>query len=115
MKEVEQQVILNPVSRGLGAQNLVEMGQDLQAAGILDVRGLVGKLQELGIQAAMEAVPVIMERVRSVNEARIRQMLYEVKLLAPAKIPSLMGSNAYVSRDAVLAIIQNCANTVPRM
>lgn len=114
MKEVEQ-VILNPVSNGLGAQNLVEMGQDLQAAGILDVRGLVGQLQELGIQAAMATVPVVMEKVHRVNQARVRQMLYEVKLLPPAKLPSLMGSNAYVSRDAVLAIIQNCANTVPRM
>lgn len=115
MKEVEQ-VILNPVSNGLGAQNLVEMGQDLQAAGILDVRGLVGQLQELGIQAAMATVPVVMERVRKVNEARMRAMLYEVKMLAPARMPNwLTGQTVYVSRDAVLAIIQNCANTVPRM
>lgn len=113
MNELEQ-VVLSPTSRGLGAQNLVEMGQDLQAAGILDVRGLVGELQELGIQAAMATVPVVMDKVRKVNEARLRQMLYEVKLLPTAKLPGFMSSTQYVSRDAVIAIIHNIANTVPR-
>lgn len=119
--EVEQQVLLNPVSRGPSAQNLVEMGKDLQAAGILDVRGLVGELQELGMQAAMAAVPVVMEKVRKVNEARIRQMIYEVKLLPPAPVrllSTLLNSNpnlVYVSRDAVLAVIQNVAVAPPRM
>lgn len=115
MNDVEQQVLLSPVSRGPSAQNLVEMGKDLQAAGILDVRGLVGELQELGIQAAMATVPAVMEKVRKVNEARIRQMIYEIKLLAPARVPSfLAGPTQYVSRDAVLAIIQNCAVSSPR-
>lgn len=114
MNEVEQ-VLLSPVSRGPSAQNLVEMGKDLQAAGILDVRGLVGELQELGIQAAMATVPAVMEKVRKVNEARIRQMLYEIKLLPPAKLPNwLSGQTQYVSREAVLAIIQNIAISAPR-
>lgn len=115
MNEVEQ-VLLSPVSRGPSAQNLVEMGKDLQAAGILDVRGLVGELQELGIQAAMATVPVVMEKVRKVNEARMRQMIYEIKLLPPARVPNwlISGQNVYISRDAVLAIIQNVATSAPR-
>jgi len=116
--EIEQ-VLLNPVSRGPSAQNLVEMGKDLQAAGILDVRGLVGELQELGIQVAMATVPVVMDKVRSVNEARIRQMIYEIKLLppAPSRLMNSILNNpiVYVSRDAVLAIIQNVAVSPPRM
>lgn len=86
--------------------DLVDLGVDLRAAGVLEGRALIAEMQQLGVQMALATAPKILERIRAIQEARVRQMLYEVRLL-----PVMMG---YVSRDRVLSIIQAVAVSPPR-
>lgn len=105
MKDVEVQY-LDPVP-GLTPGDLVDLGNDFQAAGVVEARALVAEMQQLGIQMALATAPKILEHVRRTQEARVRQMLYEVRML-----PNIMG---HVSRDQVLRIIQSVATSTPRM
>lgn len=96
---------LDPV-QGLTLGDVTDFGVDLHAAGILEGRALIAEMQQLGVQMALATAPKILERIREIQAARVRQMLYEVRLL-----PSTMG---YVSRDRVLGIIQTVAVAPPR-
>jgi hypothetical protein len=91
---------------GLTPGDLVELGNDLQAAGVVEARALIAEMQQLGVQMALATAPRILEHIRKTQEARVRQMLYEVRLL-----PTFM---AHVSRDQVLRIIQSVATSTPR-
>lgn len=107
MNEIQAQVQYLEPAPGLNPGDLVDLGNDLQAAGIIEGRALVAEMQQMGTQMALNIAPKILERIRKIQEARIRQMLSEIRLL-----PQYMG---HVSRDQVLRIIQNVGTSTPRM
>ena len=106
----QQQVEVQYLSAdpGLTPGDLVELGNDLQAAGVVEARALIAEMQQLGVQMALATAPRILEHIRRTQEARVRQMLYEVRLL-----PNKFGMG-YVNRDSVLQIIQRVAVSTPR-
>jgi len=97
------------VDQGLTVGDVADLGVDLHAAGILEARALIAEMQQLGVQMALATAPKILNRIQEIQAARVRQMLYEVRLL-----PNKMGLG-YVHRDSVLQIIQRVAIAPPRM
>lgn len=92
----------------LNPQDLAELGSTLTASGFtaLQVRALIGKIQQAAAQVALSMAPEILEQVRKVNEARLAAVYAQVRML-----PSQLG---YVSRDRVLEIVQTTYSTAPR-
>lgn len=92
----------------LNPQDLTELGALLAASGLttLEARALVAEVQQLAAQAALGMAPKLLEKIRSIQEARLMEIYTQIRLLS-----NTMG---YVSRDRVLAIIQNVASKPPR-
>lgn len=97
------------VDQALTVGDVADLGGDLRAAGILETRALIAEMQQLGVQMALATAPKILARIQEIQAARVRQMLYEVRLL-----PNKMGLG-YVHRDSVLQIIQRVAISPPPM
>jgi hypothetical protein len=94
--------------RGLNPQDLTELGALLAANGltVMEARALVSEVQQIAAQAALAMAPKLLEKIRSIQEARLMAMYTQIRLL-----PNKVG---HVSRDRVLAIIQSVAATSPR-
>jgi len=93
--------------RMLTPGDLVDLGNDLQAAGIIEGRALVAKLQESANQIILSGIQPILDQIRRVQDARLRQIEAEVLLMK-----QFMG---YVDRDAVLRLIRTVINSNPRV
>jgi hypothetical protein len=93
---------------GFNPADLTELGSELATTGLttLQVRAMMGKIQQIAAQAAVAMAPEILEEVRKIQEARIIEILQRIRLL-----PMYMG---HVQRDRVLQIVQDVATRVPR-
>lgn len=93
---------------GFNPADLTGLGAELATTGLttLQVRAMMGKIQQIAAQSAVAMAPEILEEVRKIQEARIIEMIQRVRLL-----PMYMG---HVQRDRVLQIIQDVATRVPR-
>lgn len=94
-------------AQGLTPADLVDLGNALRGAGIIEGRALVAEIQQTAAQVALAIAPKMLDRVRKVQEARIMQMMHEVHLL-----PNVAG---YVNRAAVLRIIATVGASTPTM
>lgn len=101
---------LDPVQQ-LTPADLTELGSLLAAAGLtrIQARGLISKVQQAAAQTALALAPAILEEVRQVQEARIHEILYRVRML-----PNALGMG-YVSRDRVLQAIQDVYAKTPNL
>ena len=94
--------------QALSAQDLTELGSVLTTAGLDrdSVRGVVAELQEDALQLALQNMPKILSKVQDIHMKRVQETLLRIRLL-----PIRMG---YVSRDAVVAIVQQVMTSPPR-
>ena len=97
---------LNPTP-ALNPQDLAELGGLLVSSGLttLEARALVAEVQQMAAQAALGMAPKLLEKVRQVQEARLREVYTKVRLL-----PAQFG---YVSRDRVLSIVSSATYQTP--
>jgi hypothetical protein len=95
-------------SSTFGQEDLAELGAALAAEGWtqMQARALIGLIQQVGTQTALNMAPQILEQVRQINTARLTNIHTQIRML-----PTMAG---YVSRDRVLQIIQGITNTPPR-
>lgn len=102
------QVIQDPPERGVNTQDLAELGAILTGMGLttIEVRGLLGDVQQAAAQATLNMAPKFLESVRRVTESRYMEMVQRVRAL-----PQRMG---WINRDQVLQIIQDVSSRVPR-
>lgn len=111
MTSNEVQVTMMPTPTGLSAQDLVAMGEDLRALGILESRAVVAELQELSMKSAVAAADVFMSRLRRVVVARDAQLMRAISTLPLLQLPRmLIGTTPYINRDSVVALIQATSN-----
>lgn len=71
-----------------------------------EAKALINDIQQVAAQTATSVAPKLLEGVRRIQQARIMQMMTQVRLL-----PATMG---YVSRDRVIQIIQDVSSRVPQ-
>lgn len=96
-----------PAPAGLSAQDLVTLGEDLRALGITESRAVVAELQEICAQTALRSADVFMNRLRRVVQARDAELIRAIQMLQPLRLPAMLtGPGQYISRDAVLVLIQ---------
>lgn len=108
MPENEIQVHYMDAAPGLNPQDLTELGALLSTTGLstMESRAFIAEVQQVTAQVALTMAPKLLEKVHSVQSARLSEMYNSIRLL-----PQMMG---YVSRDRVLAIIQAIASRPPR-
>lgn len=89
-------------------QGIAGIAGQMVAAGlsVLEAQQLIAQVQEVAQQAAMAAMPKLLDAVRRVHEERIRDLHREV-----AAINHKWG---WIHRDRVLQLIQMLEHTAPR-
>jgi hypothetical protein len=95
-------------STTFGQEDLAELGAALASEGWtqMQARALIGLIQQVATNTALNMAPQILEQVRTINQARLTNIHTQIRML-----PTMAG---YVSRDRVLQIIQGITNTPPR-
>lgn len=103
--EVQVQHIPNG---GINAQDIASLGAMLASHGLnqIQVQGLVARMQKLGVQVALGALPEMLEDIRRIQQGRIWEMINRVNALAS------MGG--YVSKNQVVQILSTVASQTPR-
>ena len=103
--EVQVQHIPNG---GVNATDIASLGAMLAGHGLdqMQVQGLVARMQKLGVQVALGALPEMLEDIRRIQEARIWGAISQIQAL------SSMGG--YVRRDQVLLILNGLSQRTPR-
>ena len=93
---------------GINAQDIASLGAMLAGHGLdqMQVQGLVARMQKLGVQVALGALPEMLEDIRRIQESRIWGAIGQIQAL------SSMGP--YVRRDQVLLILNSVAQRTPR-
>ena len=93
---------------GINAQDIASLGAILAGHGLdqMQVQGLVARMQKLGVQVALGALPEMLEDIRRIQEARIWGAISQIQAL------SSMGG--YVRRDQVLLILNGLSQRTPR-
>jgi hypothetical protein len=109
--EVQVRSLMPAPQAGLSAQDLVALGEDLAALGINESRAVVAELQELAAKMGLASADIFMTRLRRVVTARDAQLIRTILALPLLQLPRLLiGTTPYVSRDAVLALLQVSSN-----
>lgn len=100
--------VYDPPRLGYSPADLTELGALLAAIGMTtaEAKALINDIQQVAAQTATSVAPKLLEGVRRIQQARIMQMMTQVRLL-----PATMG---YVSRDRVIQIIQDVSSRVPQ-
>jgi hypothetical protein len=95
---------------GFSVGDLTELGATLATAGLttLEVRAIMGEIQQVAAQSAALMAPKILERIRAIHQARLMEIYTRIRLL-----PNPVGLG-FVSRDRVIEIIQQVMNRVPQ-
>ena len=90
------------------AQDIASLGAILAGHGLdqMQVQGLVARMQKLGVQVALGALPEMLEDIRRIQEARIWGAISQIQAL------SSMGG--YIRRDQVLLILNGLSQRTPR-
>ena len=93
---------------GINAQDIASLGAILAGHGLdqMQVQGLVSRMQKLGVQVALGALPEMLEDIRRIQESRIWGAINQIQALS-----SITG---YVRRDHVLLILNGVAQRTPR-
>ena len=93
---------------GINAQDIASLGAMLASHGLnqLQVQGLVARMQKLGVQVALGALPEMLEDIRRIQESRIWEMINKV-----SNLPSMGG---FVSKSQVVLILNGVAQQTPR-
>jgi hypothetical protein len=93
---------------GINAQDIASLGAILAGHGLdqMQVQGLVARMQKLGVQVALGALPEMLEDIRRIQESRIWGAISQIQAL------SSMGG--YVRRDQVLLILNGLSQRTPR-
>jgi len=93
---------------GVNAQDVAAIGALLGSNGLdrTQVQGLIARIQKLGVQVALGALPDLLEDIRRVQQSRIWGAINQVQALAS------MGG--YVSRNQVIQILTAVAQQTPR-
>lgn len=103
-------MVYDPPSMGFSPGDLTELGATLATAGLttLEVRAIMGEIQQVAAQSAALMAPKILERIRAIHQARLMEIYTRIRLL-----PNPVGLG-FVSRDRVIEIIQQVMNRVPQ-
>lgn len=93
---------------GINAQEVAALGAILASHGLTgrQVEGLVVRLQKIGVQVALAAMPEVLEDIRRIQESRIWELINLVGAL-----PTWGG---YVNKQQVVQIITTVASRTPR-
>lgn len=93
---------------GINAQEIASLGAMLASHGLdqMQVQGLVARMQKVGVQTALAALPEFLEDIRRVQASRIWGAINQIQAL------SSMGG--YIRRDHVLLILNAVASQTPR-
>lgn len=93
---------------GINATDIASLGAILAGHGLdqMQVQGLVSRMQKLGVQVALGALPEMLEDIRRIQESRIWGAVNQIQAL------SSMGP--YIRRDQVLLILNGLAQRTPR-
>jgi hypothetical protein len=88
-------------------QDLVELGSLFNGNGFTgaESRALISTVEQTAKQVALAMMPVILEHVRKINEARLITVMTQIQML-----PNNFG---HVSRDRVQQIIRSVYSSVP--
>lgn len=94
---------------GINAQDIASLGAILAGHGLdqMQVQGLVARMQKLGVQVALGALPEMLEDIRRIQESRIWGAINQIQALS-----ALPGG--YIRRDHVLLILNGVAQRTPR-
>ena len=103
--EVQVQHIPNG---GINAQDIASLGATLAGHGLdqMQVQGLVSRMQKLGVQVALGALPEMLEDIRRIQGSRMWGAINQVQALSSV--------GGYVRRDHVLLILNSVIQGTPR-
>lgn len=93
---------------GINAQEIASLGAILASHGLtqMQVQGLIARMQKMGVQVALGALPDMLEDIRKIQESRVWQMINMINAL-----PTMAG---YVSKNQVIQILSTVASQTPR-
>jgi len=93
---------------GVNAQDVAAIGALLASNGLdrSQVQGLIARIQKLGVQVALGALPELLEDIRRVQEARLWGAINRIQALATI--------GGHVSKNQVIQILTSVAQQTPR-
>jgi hypothetical protein len=93
---------------GMNAQDIASLGAILGSHGLdqMQVQALVARIQKIGVQTALAALPEMLEEIRRLQWARVYGAIN--------RISALSSSMGYVRRDHVLLILNTLVPQNPQ-